>query len=61
MDWRTFITFSDPDKSVLFVLTYLPLAIYLALVGWAAVSVIRALFQRAFALENPSTIALLLS
>ena len=60
MDWRTFISFSEPDKSVLFVLTYLPLAAYFALIGWAAFSVLRALFQRAFALENPSTIALLL-
>ena len=60
MDWETFASFKDTDKSVLFLLTYWPIAVYLPLIGWAGVSVFGALRRRDFALDQPAALALLL-
>ena len=60
VDWQTFVSFREADRSVLFLLTYWPVAIYIALIGWAAVAVLRALARQDFALEQPATLALLL-
>lgn len=60
VDWAAARSFADPDKSVLFVLTYLPILIYLLLIGWALSRVLAGIFRREFSLERPESLALLL-
>ena len=57
--WTTFLTF-ESDKSALFVLTYVPVAIYALLILWAAIGVIRSMLARTFTLDQKSMVALLL-
>jgi hypothetical protein len=59
VSWATFTSFSS-DKSALFVLTYLPVAMYAVLVIWAAVVVIRGIAKKTFTLDHKAMLALLL-
>jgi hypothetical protein len=59
VSWSTFQSF-ESDKSALFVLTYLPVAMYAILVIWAATGVIRGIFAKTFTLDQKTTLALLL-
>jgi hypothetical protein len=59
VSWATAKSFAAPDKSALFVLTYLPLLLYALLLGWAGVRVVAALGRREFALDRPETLVLI--
>ena len=60
VSWETFVSFKDSDKSALFVLTYLPLLSYVALIAVAAFGAFRAMLRRQFALDHPAVLSLLL-
>ncbi len=53
----------DPDDQMAaraqYILTYAPLFFYAGLLGWASWSVLAAIFQRRFALDQPASLALL--
>jgi len=59
VDFATAASFHEPDRSVLFALTYLPALIYALLLAWAGVCVLRAIVRREFAIDQPATLALL--
>jgi hypothetical protein len=59
IDFATARSFENPDKSVLFFLTYFPMLIYALLLGWAACRVLAAIFQRTFTAESAAPLALL--
>jgi len=59
VDWATARTFEAPDKSVLFVLTYLLPLFYAVLLGWAAWHILSAMKARTFALDQPASLVLL--
>lgn len=58
-DWATARTLRDPDKSVLFALTYAPLLIYALAIFWAVTLIGRAWARREFAVDQPAALALL--
>lgn len=60
VDWKTFSSFAKADKSVLFVLTYVPVLVFVLSVAWAAFGVINAIFRGTYTLDHPAMIALLL-
>jgi hypothetical protein len=60
VSWESARSFAQPDKSVLFVLTYTPILIYALLLGWAGSRVLAGIFRREFSLDRPETLALLL-
>ena len=59
VDWATFTSFSS-DKSALFILTYLPVAMYALLVLWAFSHVLRSILRKTFTLDQKEMLALLL-
>ena len=60
VSWSLARSFAAPDKSALFVLTYLPLLLYGGLLAWALWAVAAAMLRRDFALDRPATLVLLL-
>jgi hypothetical protein len=59
VDWRTFTAFTNSDKSVLFLLTYAPVVVYVVLLLWCGVAMIRAWLGGTFTLDSPATVALI--
>lgn len=60
VDLATARSFKDPDKSVLFLLTYFPPFIYALLLVWAAVQVGVAIVRRTFTIDQAASLALLI-
>lgn len=60
VSWETFISFKNEDKWVLFILTYLPVVVFVLLVGWAALRTVVAIFDGTFTLTHPGLLGLLL-
>jgi hypothetical protein len=57
--WDTFTSFSS-DKAALFVLTYIPVIIFVLLVLWAAMLTIGAILTDSFTIDQPGMLGLLL-
>lgn len=60
VSWETFKTSSDEDKRVLFILTYVPVAIFILLVTCATLRTLGAIFRGTFTLDHPGMLSLLL-
>jgi hypothetical protein len=60
VSWDTFKTTDNEDTRVLFILTYVPLAILVVLVTWAALRTLGAIFTGTLTLDHPGMLGLLL-
>jgi hypothetical protein len=60
VSWETFISFKNEDKWVLFILTYIPVAIFVLLVTWAALRTLGGILTGSFTLNDPGMLGLLL-
>ena len=58
--WSAARASQDVDKTVLFVLTYLPALIFAVLLAWAGLQCVVAIVRGRFTLEQPATLGLLL-
>jgi hypothetical protein len=60
VSWETFSSFANSDKTVLFILTYLPVGIFVLLVAWAFFRTVGAILTGSFTLDHPGMLGLLL-
>lgn len=60
VSWETFIAFQNEDKWVLFILTYVPVVIFIVLVTCATLRTLGAIFTGTFTLDHPGMLSLLL-